>query len=94
VADWVSREAIRAVTELRPLPKLTPVYSSQLLLLIQPTSWPPPVPVVVSVPTLLLAENCDAVTLTEPEPSPVPLRLGGGGREGSQGDGSENGESG
>jgi hypothetical protein len=52
----VTAEATRAATcPVRPLPKFTPAYSSQLEELIQPTSSPPPVSDVGSVPTLLAA---------------------------------------
>ena len=59
-----------------PLPKLTPVYSSQLAELIQPTSLPPPVSAVASFIVEFCAAYCDAVTVIVPEPPPVDVPLG------------------
>jgi hypothetical protein len=71
VADWVSGEAMRTVTEAVPLPKLTPEYSGQLLLLIQPTSWPPPVSLVFSRPVLFAAVYCEGGDRHRPAAAPA-----------------------
>src|SRR6266702_6724489 len=69
-------EAARTSTPLNPEPKLTLVYSSQLAELIQPTSLPPPVSAVASVPVEFCAAYCEAVTVIVPEPPPVDVPLG------------------
>ena len=59
----VSAEAMRACTlPDSPLPKLTPVYSSQLAELIQPTSLPPPASAVASFRVEFCAAYCEAVS--------------------------------